>query len=222
MSKHLRWPILPHSPRSAPKWPDPRRAGAPFRGEIGAASTKYHNGRPKRQSQERSSVMKKLFNRFVRDERGAVTVDWVVMTAAIVGLGVAVTVAVSPGMSQLAGKISDSVGSIQVNLGGAEAGNGEEQEITGIGADPDRTGFDYFHGEEMAELGAFGGDEWVAAGTALIAADAPYGYNFDTPRLSANSDLPVFASNDGQSVSIGGVVYPAGDFGDDDVWYPDA
>ncbi|WP_172296920.1 Flp family type IVb pilin [Pseudoruegeria sp. HB172150] len=31
-----------------------------------------------------------LINRFERDEDGAVTVDWVVLTAAIVGLGIAV------------------------------------------------------------------------------------------------------------------------------------
>ncbi|MEM6694526.1 MAG: hypothetical protein AAF626_07680 [Pseudomonadota bacterium] len=31
-----------------------------------------------------------LINRFKRDEDGAVTVDWVVLTAAIVGLGIAV------------------------------------------------------------------------------------------------------------------------------------
>ncbi len=32
----------------------------------------------------------KLFNAFLNDESGAVTVDWVVLTAAIVGLGIAV------------------------------------------------------------------------------------------------------------------------------------
>ncbi len=34
--------------------------------------------------------MTNFFKRFARDELGAVTVDWVVLTAAIVGLGVAV------------------------------------------------------------------------------------------------------------------------------------
>jgi Flp pilus assembly pilin Flp len=164
--------------------------------------------------------MQSQLKRFLRDEAGAVTVDWVVMTAAVVGLGMAAALTAGPGMGALATKISDSVGSIELNIGGALAE--PEQEITGIGADPERTGFDYFHGEEMTEMGVFGGEEWIAAGTALIAADAPHGYNFDTPRLSSSSDLPVFASNDGQSVSIGGVVYPAGDFNDDDFWYPDA
>ena len=36
----------------------------------------------------------KLARRFKRDEDGAVTVDWVVLTAAIVGLGIAVLTSV--------------------------------------------------------------------------------------------------------------------------------
>ena len=50
----------------------------------------------------------KLIN-FLRDEDGAVTVDWVVLTAAVVGLGVAVLTAVSGGATSLAGEISDSL-----------------------------------------------------------------------------------------------------------------
>lgn len=43
----------------------------------------------------------KLFTNFNNDESGAVTVDWVVLTAAIVGLGIAVLAAVSSGVSDL-------------------------------------------------------------------------------------------------------------------------
>ena len=39
----------------------------------------------------------KLWNNFKNDESGAVTVDWVVLTAGIVGLGVAVIAAVAAG-----------------------------------------------------------------------------------------------------------------------------
>jgi Flp pilus assembly pilin Flp len=35
-------------------------------------------------------TLSKLMKTFTRDEDGAVTVDWVVLTAAIVGLGIAV------------------------------------------------------------------------------------------------------------------------------------
>ncbi len=45
------------------------------------------------------------FAAFVHSESGAVTVDWVVLTAAIVGLGLAVTNTVSDGLEHLSGEI---------------------------------------------------------------------------------------------------------------------
>lgn len=42
-----------------------------------------------------------LIKTFRNDEDGAVTVDWVVLTAAIVGLGIAVLTAVSGGVTTL-------------------------------------------------------------------------------------------------------------------------
>lgn len=51
----------------------------------------------------------KLFNTFLNDESGAVTVDWVVLTAAIVGLGIAVLTSVSTGTTTLAGKVEGSL-----------------------------------------------------------------------------------------------------------------
>lgn len=75
-------------------------------------------------STERRTFMKghqmKLFEMikdFRNDESGAVTVDWVVLTAAIVGLGIAVLATVSGGVNTLAGKISSEVGSITVDNG---------------------------------------------------------------------------------------------------------
>ncbi len=53
----------------------------------------------------------KLFNNFKRDEDGAVTVDWVVLTAAIVGLGIAVLTSVAGGTTNLAGDISSNLAS---------------------------------------------------------------------------------------------------------------
>ena len=44
-----------------------------------------------------------LFKNFFNDESGAVTVYWVVLTAAIVGLGLAVLTNVSVGTTDLAG-----------------------------------------------------------------------------------------------------------------------
>ena len=46
------------------------------------------------------------FTAFLKDESGAVTVDWVVLTAAIVGLGIAVLTSVGKGTTTMADKIS--------------------------------------------------------------------------------------------------------------------
>ena len=54
-------------------------------------------------------------NRFLADESGAVTVDWVVLTAALVGLGLAVMSVVSGGIETLSTSISDDLGSIEPN-----------------------------------------------------------------------------------------------------------
>ncbi len=47
--------------------------------------------------------------KFLKEEDGAVTVDWVVLTAAIVGLGVAGISSVQSGIVSLAGEIGSAV-----------------------------------------------------------------------------------------------------------------
>ncbi|MES2914466.1 MAG: hypothetical protein V4753_05030 [Pseudomonadota bacterium] len=49
------------------------------------------------------------FAAFLKDDTGAVTVDWVVLTAAIVGLGLLVFNFVRPGVSNLAQGIGDNL-----------------------------------------------------------------------------------------------------------------
>ena len=56
-----------------------------------------------------------LFKTFKKDESGAVTVDWVVLTAAIVGLGMVV-------MSTVGGGITGLGDAIVTDLGGRSAG----------------------------------------------------------------------------------------------------
>ncbi len=46
-----------------------------------------------------------ILKSFMNDESGAVTVDWVVLTAAIVGLGMLVMTQVSTSVTGLAGEI---------------------------------------------------------------------------------------------------------------------
>jgi len=63
----------------------------------------------------------KLFNlvkKFRSDEAGAVTVDWVVLTAAIVGLGIVVMTTVGGGITTLSGNISTAIGGTTVGFGG--------------------------------------------------------------------------------------------------------
>ena len=58
--------------------------------------------------------MLKFIKLFAKDEDGAVTVDWVVLTGAIVGLGIAVLTTVSDGTSDLAGDIGTSLSDMTV------------------------------------------------------------------------------------------------------------
>jgi len=58
----------------------------------------------------------KLFN-FLKNEDGAVTVDWVVLTAAIVGLGIAVLASVGQGVEDLSGKIETNLSEQEIATG---------------------------------------------------------------------------------------------------------
>ena len=53
------------------------------------------------------------FSAFLKDEAGAVTVDWVVLTAAIVGLGLLVFSFVRPAVSNLAQGIGNELAHAQ-------------------------------------------------------------------------------------------------------------
>ena len=58
--------------------------------------------------------MLNTFKTFLGNESGAVTVDWVVLTAAIVGLGLAVITSVRSGVTALGSDISTSLTSASV------------------------------------------------------------------------------------------------------------
>ena len=61
---------------------------------------------------EREMTMTRL-SAFLKDETGAVTVDWVVLTAAVVGLGLLIFNFVRPAVSNLASAISTELGNAQ-------------------------------------------------------------------------------------------------------------
>ncbi|MDT8856986.1 pilus assembly protein [Paracoccaceae bacterium Fryx2] len=62
-----------------------------------------------------------LFKSFQNDESGAVTVDWVVLTAAIVGLGMVVMSTVGGGIEDLGGDIALKLTNTTVGYPGAGA-----------------------------------------------------------------------------------------------------
>jgi Flp pilus assembly pilin Flp len=51
----------------------------------------------------------KSFVSFKNDESGAVTVDWVVLTAAVVGLSLALMLAIRPALTGTAGNIATRI-----------------------------------------------------------------------------------------------------------------
>ena len=63
--------------------------------------------------------LRKLFKNFKSDESGAVTVDWVVLTAAIVGLGLVVMKTVGLGIETLGKKV-------QTDLSGQASGYSQQ------------------------------------------------------------------------------------------------
>jgi Flp pilus assembly pilin Flp len=50
------------------------------------------------------------FSAFLKDEAGAVTVDWVVLTAAVVGLGLLIFTFIRPGVESLSAAIETEMG----------------------------------------------------------------------------------------------------------------
>jgi Flp pilus assembly pilin Flp len=57
----------------------------------------------------------KLAKKFHEAEDGAVTVDWVVLTAAVVGLGIAAFAAVKGGMKTLTTNINNQLSAQSIN-----------------------------------------------------------------------------------------------------------
>ncbi|MEM7643281.1 MAG: hypothetical protein AAF366_12210 [Pseudomonadota bacterium] len=65
--------------------------------------------------------MLNAFTSFASDESGAVTVDWVVLTAALVGLGLAVMTVVRGGVTDISQEIGGALCGIDINANGALA-----------------------------------------------------------------------------------------------------
>ena len=69
------------------------------------------------QTRTMETNMIKFFKNFRKDENGAVTVDWVVLTAAVVALAGAAYTSISSGTSALTGSISTELSGVTVDTG---------------------------------------------------------------------------------------------------------
>ncbi len=136
----------------------------------------------------------KVFSNFKSSESGAVTVDWVVLTAAIVGIAIAVLTVISGGLGSAASGVDTQVTDAGTSSGisGAILASNTPASSTGFGS----TGADY--------LAANGGD--TAAAAAAITADAPAGYYF-SGWIDGASGLPLYTANDQQSFLVGSNTY---------------
>ena len=66
--------------------------------------------------------MIKFFKNFSKDDSGAVTVDWVVLTAAVVGLAIAAYGTIRTQTMSLAGQIETAIENVEMDPG---EGDGE-------------------------------------------------------------------------------------------------
>lgn len=138
---------------------------------------------------------------FKDDESGAVTVDWVVLTSAIVGIGMAVILLLSGGINTASNNISNGIGT-KWNFNFTI-----------------RRAQDYFD----FGIEAYPFDQRQAWLTAReeVHADAPDGYEYDpnltTTRFVNNSSgIPIYVSEDGLSYSIAGEEIAVADYDDTD------
>lgn len=166
-----------------------------------------------------------FISEFTRAEDGAVTVDWVVLTGAIVGLGMAVMLSVSGGTTSLASSVSDYLADVEVGglfSGSSDAEGGDEvsQDDGEDGTDdepwtaPDGTDWNGMYAGNYWGYGSdrAGGDMNLARELSLskAAQDAPAGFNLDSPLMSPGQNGVVYTSNSGTHYSVNGHVAEIG------------
>ncbi len=138
---------------------------------------------------------------FARAEDGAVAVDWVVLSAAIVGLGTASTLAVGVGLETLSTDISAELAGVEIE--GEFANALEEFGFATLDFSGDAGGWT---GGDLVSLGDLGDVYQIAAGdTAELSVDLPSGTDtavveFDLFGLDTLNNEPATISVNGQSV----------------------
>lgn len=137
---------------------------------------------------------------FCSDESGAVTTDWVVLTAGMVGLAIATATLVYEGTDNTSLQLSGSLDS--VNMVSFQDGEAPFAQ--------------YFYDIGVAAFPNSRDDAWRRAREA-VHANAPAGFEYDpgfttTRYVDMVTGYPIYVSNDGLSYSIGGQVIPAEEY----------
>jgi len=141
---------------------------------------------------------------FNENESGAVTVDWVVLTAAIVGIAIAVIALISGGVEDASEGINDE---LEVASNFSTAFDPTTTIWSGKSAN------DYLvEGSNTAgNLGNNGANYGWA--TTYAAADSPDGYNFNNPlRTGSDPSSIIYTSTDGANYSIDGNIIAVDDY----------
>lgn len=151
---------------------------------------------------------------FKNDESGAVTVDWVVLTAAIVGIGIAVVATISSGVTNASEGINSELevaSDFTFSFGGSDAMTFDDYVTAANGGVP-LSKDDYTEENEYLEMLVY----------MAIQDDRPEGYYFNGS-FDPNSGYPIYSSLDGSiefpssiensfensTVSVGGEVFNA-------------
>lgn len=148
------------------------------------------------------TVFVKLLTRFQTDESGAITVDWVVLTSAIVGIAMGAMVTISGGINNASNNIVSGIGATS----GSTSSTQSAEEIT----DDAKIFFDI----GIAAKPNSRSRAWTTARDA--AKDNPpdgYGYGkYVTHYIDTASGNIMFTSDDGESYSIGGEIVLIDDY----------
>ena len=141
-----------------------------------------------------------LINNFKNDESGAVTVDWVVLTAAIVGIGMSVIAAVSTGVKSASEEIDGGLevaSAFKFSFDGSDSMTFEDYLTAANGGVP------LAEGDQTDE-----NIDILYAALDAAAADSPDGYSFGGS-FDPNSGYPVYESFEDSTVSVGGEIIDA-------------
>jgi len=138
---------------------------------------------------------------FANNESGAVTVDWVVLTSAIVGISIATIILISGGVQEASNGILN-----RMNLDwsfGSSSSSAQSFFDFGIAASPDNQN-----------------QAWRSA-RLQVDTESPNGYDYDpdltTTRYVDNpSGRPIYVSADGNDYSIDGEVIAASEYDNSD------